>query len=75
MVASRVTAGFLPMGNALLEVSEIPHTGCKKFAERYGTEAVKFINAANRKHLHLRGIYARIVKAGNIHIGNVIRKV
>ncbi len=65
----------LAVGRALIQVTEIPHTGCKKFADRYGKDAVRFINAAERKTLHLRGLYARVLKAGTVRVGDVIRKV
>jgi len=65
----------LAVGEALLQVTDIPHTGCGKFAERYGQDAVRFINAAERKSIHLRGIYARVLQAGTVRTGDVVRKV
>jgi len=65
----------LTLGTAVLEVTPEPHTGCKKFAERYGTDATKFVNSKEGKRLHLRGIYARVVEAGEIRVGDVVRKV
>jgi MOSC domain-containing protein YiiM len=35
----------LALGEAVLEVSEIPHTGCAKFIARFGAEAQKFVNS------------------------------
>ena len=54
----------LALGTTILEVTPEPHTGCKKFAERYGTDATKFVNSKEGKRLHLRGIYAKVVEAG-----------
>ena len=34
----------LKIGEAIVEITSIPHTGCKKFAERFGMDAVKFVN-------------------------------
>ena len=65
----------LAIGTAVLEVTPEPHTGCKKFAERYGTDATKFVNSKEGKRLHLRGIYARVIEAGTIRVGDVVRKV
>lgn len=65
----------LSLGSAVIEVSSAPHTGCKKFAVRYGTDATKFVNSPQGKRLHLRGINARVVQAGRVHIGDVARKL
>jgi MOSC domain-containing protein YiiM len=65
----------LTVGEALLEVTDLPHTGCGKFAERFGLDAVRYINAAERKPLRLRGLYARVLKAGTVRVGDVIQKV
>ena len=65
----------LTVGEALLEITDLPHTGCGKFAERFGPDAVRYINAAKRRPLHLRGIYARVLKAGTVRVGDVIQKV
>jgi hypothetical protein len=65
----------LAIGSTVLEVSQLPHTGCKKFSSRFGVEAMKFVNTPEGKELHLRGINTRIVQAGTIHVGDVVRKV
>lgn len=33
----------IAIGSAVLEITEKPHTGCKKFAGHYGTDALKLI--------------------------------
>lgn len=65
----------LAVGEVLIQVTELPHTGCKQFAERYGPDAVRFINAAERKPMRLRGLYARVLKAGTVGVGDTIQKV
>jgi hypothetical protein len=65
----------LAIGSAVIEVSAVPHTGCKKFAERFGTDATKFVNSREGKRLHLRGIHARIIQPGEIHAGDAVRKI
>lgn len=65
----------LAIGSAVIEVSAVPHTGCKKFSTRFGVDAMKFVNSAEGKRLHLRGINARVVEAGVIRVGDVVRKV
>ena len=63
----------LSLGTAVLEVSEKPHTGCAKFAQRFGLDAAKWINSD--PELKLRGINAQVVVAGTCSVGDVITKV
>lgn len=65
----------LALGSAVVQVTEPPHTGCKKFAQRFGSEAVEFVNSAEGKQLHLRGINARVVRPGTIRVGDVVKKL
>jgi len=65
----------LALGEAIIEVTEPPHTGCKKFAARFGVDAMMFVNSGRGKTLNLRGICARVVKSGAIKIGDVARKL
>ncbi len=69
------TGSRLSIGSSVIEVTAIPHTGCKKFAQRFGVDAVKFVNTGPGKELHLRGINARVVQAGTIQAGDVARKI
>jgi MOSC domain-containing protein YiiM len=64
----------LALGSAVIEVTAPPHNGCKKFVERFGLDAVNFVNSPLGKQLHLRGINARVVRAGVIQVGDPIRK-
>ena len=61
----------LALGSAVIEVTAQPHTGCKKFVERFGLDAVKFVNSTVGRELNLRGINARVVQAGVIRVGDV----
>ena len=65
----------LAIDDVLLEVTDVPHTGCRKFIERYGQVASAFVNAADCADLHLRGVFARVLKAGNVKVGSAIRKI
>jgi hypothetical protein len=64
----------LALGSAVIEISDKPHRGCKKFAERFGQEALLFVNSPVGRELRLRGVNARIVAAGTVRIGDAIRK-
>ena len=65
----------LEMGSAVIEVSAVPHLGCRKFVARFGLEAMKFVNSRRGKELCLRGINAKVVKAGRVDTGDRIRRV
>ncbi len=64
----------LEIGAALIEVTAEPHLGCAKFRDRYGSEAVAFVNSPVGKALNARGICAKVVKAGKVKRGATIRK-
>ena len=65
----------LAIGEAEVEVTELPHLGCAKFGARFGKPANQFVNSDEGKSLNLRGINARIVKAGMVSKGDTIRKL
>jgi MOSC domain-containing protein YiiM len=60
----------IEIGTALIEVSAKPHTGCGKFVERFGVDAQKFVNSPLGRQLHLRGINARVIRAGAVRVGD-----
>jgi hypothetical protein len=64
----------LSLGTAVLEVTDKPHTGCKKFAARFGQDAARFVNSTVGRELNLRGINTRVVVAGTVRVGDVVRK-
>ncbi|MGH6919065.1 MAG: MOSC domain-containing protein [Geminicoccaceae bacterium] len=65
----------LSVGSVLLEITAVPHKGCKKFAGRFGVDATRFVNARDGLRLHLRGIYARIVEPGVVAVGDTVAKL
>ena len=65
----------LAIGAAVIEVTAQPHTGCLKFVQRFGVDAMKFVNSAQGRALHLRGLNARVVVPGRIQSGDSVRKV
>jgi hypothetical protein len=73
--AENLPAGTkLALGSAVVEITPQPHTGCKKFVERFGLDAMSFVNSPLGKELHLRGVNAKVVQAGMIRVGSVARK-
>ena len=65
----------LALGSAVVEVTDVPHTGCAKFTERFGTAAIRFVSSPDGRALRLRGMYARIVETGPVRAGDVVRKL
>ena len=65
----------LSVGDAVIEVSDVPHTGCAKFSARFGTEALKFVNKSPGRELRLRGLNARVVEPGRVRVGDTISKL
>jgi MOSC domain-containing protein YiiM len=65
---------LLALGSAVLEVSPLPHTGCKKFVSRFGIDAMEFVNSEVGKMLCLRGINAKVVQGGVVRIGETAKK-
>ncbi len=44
---------LLGVGSAVLEVTELPHTGCSKFSGRFGADALRFVNSSVGRPLRL----------------------
>jgi MOSC domain-containing protein YiiM len=65
----------LAIGDAVIEVTEQPHTGCQKFSSRFGLEALRFVNSPVGRRLRLRGLNAKVVQPGTITRGDAVRKV
>jgi MOSC domain-containing protein YiiM len=65
----------LRLGEATLEITEIPHRGCGKFSARFGVDALKFVNSEVGRELNLRGVNARIVEGGIVRSGDVVEKL
>ena len=65
----------LEVGSAVIEVTAEPHTGCKKFAARFGLETLEVFNSPEGRALNLRGINTRVVQPGTIRVGDTARKL
>jgi len=68
------TGQLLSIGECVIEITEQSHNGCAKFSQRFGPSALKFVNSPTGKELRLRGIYAKVIKAGEVRVGNLIIK-
>jgi MOSC domain-containing protein YiiM len=67
------TGTRLRVGTAICEVTPYPHTGCGKFEARFGQDARSFANSEAHAHEHLRGIYFRVLEAGEVGPGDAIQ--
>jgi hypothetical protein len=65
----------LSIGDAIIEITPQPHTGCGKFAARFGVDALKFVNSPEGRLLGLRGVNARVVQPGRLRAGDTVTKV
>ena len=65
----------LQVGDAVLEFSAKPHTGCKKFSGRFGLDALEFVSTPIGKELRLRGANCRVVVSGLVRVGDTVRKL
>jgi hypothetical protein len=73
---SNLPAGTrLAIGDAVVEVSAVPHTGCGKFVKRFGVNAMKFVNSPIGKAHQLRGINAKVVKSGDVRRGDIVQRL
>jgi len=65
---------MLDLGRARLMITDQPHTGCKKFVERFGVDALRFISSPTGKILNLRGLNSKVIHGGMIRVGDTLRK-
>lgn len=65
----------LRIGSALLEVTDEPHAGCKRFRERFGPGALRWINLKDHRDRKLRGINCRVIEDGTVSLGDSIEVV
>jgi MOSC domain-containing protein YiiM len=62
----------IEIGSVIVEVTDVPHTGCRKFVQRFGREAMEFVNSATGRKHNLRGINARVVRDGIVQVGDPV---
>jgi len=76
-----ISAANLPVGSrlqvddAVVEVTPKPHNGCSKFSGRFGADALRFVGPGPDRPLNLRGVYWRVVQAGEAAVGGLIRVI
>jgi MOSC domain-containing protein YiiM len=73
--ANLPTGSRVRAGGVLLEVTPFPHNGCKKFRARFGDDALRFVSKPDLRPWNLRGIYLRVIEAGEIQSGDPVEVV
>ena len=63
----------LALGDAVIEVTSPPHTGCAKFSARFGADAMRLVNTPEGRAQRLRGLNARVVTGGTVRTGDSVR--
>lgn len=62
----------LRIGTVILEVTPLPHNGCRKFRDRFGEAALQLVWNKEIRHRNLRGIYLQVVKPGQVYVGEAV---
>ncbi len=63
----------LRVGMALVEMTPKPHNGCIKFKGRFGRDALRFVQAKETRDQNFRGVYWKVIEAGDAQVGDAIR--
>ena len=62
------------LGRQLSNSTAEPHTGCVKFASRFGNAALRFVSGPEAMQQRRRGANAKIVKSGTVRVGDVANR-
>ena len=63
------------IGQTVLEVTASPHTGCSKFSERFGQDALRWVNWRHWRERRLRGVNTRVIEGGTIRVGDEVTRI
>ena len=73
-VANLPSGTRLGIGEAEIEISAKPRTGCAKYSARFGPDALRFVSTLKGRELRLRGVNARVITGGPVHVGDPIAR-
>jgi MOSC domain-containing protein YiiM len=65
----------LRVGEAILEITAAPHSGCSKFSERFGQDALRWVNWRHWRERRLRGVNTRVVRDGRVRVGDQVERL
>jgi MOSC domain-containing protein YiiM len=49
--------------------------GCSKFRERFGPDALRWVNIRSNRALRLRGLNCRVVEGGEVAVGDAVEVI
>jgi glutathione S-transferase len=59
---------------AIVEITALPHLGCRKFLARMGADALRWVNDKPVRSERRRGVHARVALGGTVRTGDVARR-
>lgn len=62
----------LRVGEAVVEMTAEPHNGCRKFQQRFGADALRFVQAKQTRDQNRRGVYWRVLEPGLARVGDAV---
>lgn len=65
----------LRVGDAILEITATPHAGCSKFSDRFGQDALRWVNWRHWRERRLRGVNTRVVQPGRVRVGDQVERL
>jgi MOSC domain-containing protein YiiM len=65
----------LAIGDAVLRISEQPHTGCSTFSGKFGLDALKWVSTPEGRARRLRGVNCSVIRPGTVRIGDRVEVV
>lgn len=74
-VDNLATGDQLQIGPVVLQITAEPHRGCGKFKQRFGEAALQLVNSQQGDAHRFRGVYAKILTLGEVHVGDSIAKL
>jgi len=63
----------LCVGEVVVEMTAEPHNGCRKFQQRFGADALRFVQATETRDQNRRGVYWRVLEPGLARVGDAVQ--